>query len=61
MAIKTVKLRAKSVVRASHLTPGKRVSGKQLVALENSISDRLNQNEARRAVGVEAAGQYMAK
>lgn len=61
MAIKLVKIRKESMIHFGEMKRGDRVTRAQLASLERNVSDRLNQNEARRTVGVERAGQYIAK
>lgn len=61
MAIKMVVLDRKPVAPFGKLEKKGTVTRAQLSSLERSVRGRLNQNESRRAAGVEKAGQYMAK
>lgn len=61
MAIKKVKLKCAPVV--SVRPPEKRIAvpSSHMEALGRSIKHKVQQNEARRAAGMEAAGRYMAR
>jgi len=61
MAIKKVVLKSMPVVKNHDLPEGEYVSNGQLAGLERNIRTKLSQNEARRAAGIAAAGQYMAR
>ncbi len=58
MAIKKVKLNYMSAV--SKITPVKKckVSGSRVEDLDRTIRQKLRQNEAERAAGMEIAGRY---
>lgn len=51
----------KPVVREGKLTPSKEVDKSKLVILENSIRERLSQNEERHIFGADIAGQQRCK
>lgn len=61
MEIKIVKLDRSPVVHAGKFVRNGKITKAQLASLERNARDRLNQNESRRAAGVELAGRYMAK